>query len=544
LVSIPFPCLTTKDVNMDKNENNFLDSKTILAIALVGIVWFAWQSYLNKKYQAAPVPTTTEQGPVGKSENITALPQTKGAVWKPLQESTEPIDSENSRFVISSHGLGLKNVELKKFTDREKNNFRFNTGSDKGLFYLSSLDDVPVYFSSITKSGNTITAIGNIGKVKITQITEYNPSNYSFKNTVSATGVDDSFKGLSVNIPQAVEKSSGGSFLLPSYEHQEFVVFHSGGKEERINISSLKENIDKTFNQVSVGGISSQYFTAAISDKSEIIPEVKLHADPQSMQAKVSFLYKLTSTKDQINLIFNTYAGPKARPVLENVDSNLINLVNFGFFSSIGKILLVVLKWFQSFVGNWGWSIILLTILVRLIVLPFNMASYKSMKKMQKIQPMMQSLRERYKDDPQTQQREIMSLMKEQKVNPLGGCLPMLLQMPVFFALFQVLGNSIELYQAPFIFWIHDLSLKDPYYVLPILMGASLWMQQKITPSTMDPAQAKVMQFMPIIFSLMMVTLPSGLTLYTFVSTLFGIIQQQFFMRDKSTAIATKEAKA
>ena len=126
-----------------------------------------------------------------------------------------------------------------------------------------------------------------------------------------------------------------------------------------------------------------------------------------------------------------------------------------------------------------------------------------------------------------------MLLMKQEKVNPLGGCLPMFLQMPVFFALYQVLGQSIELYQAPFFGWISDLSLKDPFYVLPVLMGVTLWIQHKVTPTTMDPAQAKVMQFMPIIFSVMMVSLPSGLTLYTFVSTLFGVLQQQFFMRDK-----------
>ena len=134
--------------------------------------------------------------------------------------------------------------------------------------------------------------------------------------------------------------------------------------------------------------------------------------------------------------------------------------------------------------------------------------------------------------------------MRDNKVNPLGGCLPMLLQMPVFFALYQCLGQSIELYQAPFFGWIHDLSLKDPFYVLPILMGISMYIQQKITPTTMDPAQAKIMQFLPVVFSLMMVSLPSGLTLYIFVSTLFGIIQQQIFMKDRKSASNAQEAKA
>ena len=140
--------------------------------------------------------------------------------------------------------------------------------------------------------------------------------------------------------------------------------------------------------------------------------------------------------------------------------------------------------------------------------------------------------------------KEMMLLMKDQKVNPLGGCLPMLLQMPVFFALYQVLGQSIELYQAPFFGWIQDLSLKDPFFVLPVLMGISMFIQQKITPSTMDPAQAKIMQFIPLVFSIMMVSLPSGLTLYIFVSTLFGVTQQQIFMKDRSGLVPVTTAKA
>ena len=168
-----------------------------------------------------------------------------------------------------------------------------------------------------------------------------------------------------------------------------------------------------------------------------------------------------------------------------------------------------------------------------MIVMPLHIMSFRSMKAMQKVQPLIQSLRERYKDDPMTLNREMMDLMKKHKVNPMGGCLPMLLQIPVFFALYRVFSESIELYQAPFIFWIHDLSIKDPYFVLPILMAAVMYLQQKMTPSTMDPAQAKVMQYMPLVFSLMMISLPSALTLYMFVSTFFGILQQYLFLKDK-----------
>jgi len=155
------------------------------------------------------------------------------------------------------------------------------------------------------------------------------------------------------------------------------------------------------------------------------------------------------------------------------------------------------------------------------------------MKAMQKIQPMTQALREKYKNDPARMNSEMMALMKEHGANPLGGCLPMLLQIPIFFALYKVINSSVELYQSPFMFWITDLSMHDKFYVLPVLMGISMFVQQKLTPSTMDPTQAKIMAFMPLVFSLFMLNLPSGLTLYMFVSTLFGITQQYFMMKEK-----------
>jgi len=234
---------------------------------------------------------------------------------------------------------------------------------------------------------------------------------------------------------------------------------------------------------------------------------------------------------------------------LDRVDENLPLVVDYGIFGFLGKPILWLLKFLYSVFGNWGWAIVGLTIVVRSIVMPFNAYSFKSMKAMQRIQPEMNRIKERYKDKPADQKlqmnQEIMALMKANKASPLGGCLPTLLQLPPFFALYQVLGQSIELYRQPFIFWIHDLSAADPFYVLPVMMGATMFVQQRITPTPMDPQQAKVMMFMPLIFATFMLQLPSGLTLYIFVSTLFGIIQQYIFLRDKSTLQSrVKEAKA
>ena len=214
---------------------------------------------------------------------------------------------------------------------------------------------------------------------------------------------------------------------------------------------------------------------------------------------------------------------------LKKVGYGLSNSVDFGIWGLIAVPILRGLQYFFSIFQNYGLAIIFLTIVIRLLTFPLQYKSFKSMKKMQVIQPELQKIKEKYKDNPQKVQQETMALFKKAGANPLGGCLPMILQMPVFFAFYKVLFTSVELVDAPFYFWIHDLSEKDPFYILPVLMGVAMFLNMKLTPSTtMDPAQQKVMMFMPIMFSLFMINLPSGLTLYMLVSTIAGMLQQLF----------------
>ena len=258
-------------------------------------------------------------------------------------------------------------------------------------------------------------------------------------------------------------------------------------------------------------------------------------ARPAGVAAEILLQYPILNRGQNFELAYSAFVGPKSLKLLHEIDNGLEKVVDFGFFNWIGRHLLELLKAFYGIVGNWGIAIILLTLLVRLLVLPVNLYSYKSMRAMQALQPQIQALKEKYKDDQQKQQQEMMVLMRTHKVNPVGGCLPILLQIPVFFALYQVLGNSIELYQAPFGLWIHDLSLRDPLYILPVLMGVTMFFQQKLTPTaTMDPAQAKVLLMMPIIFTFFMFSLPSGLTLYMLVGAVFSVAQQTYFMRSRT----------
>jgi YidC/Oxa1 family membrane protein insertase len=206
--------------------------------------------------------------------------------------------------------------------------------------------------------------------------------------------------------------------------------------------------------------------------------------------------------------------------------------VDFGWFAILAVPILRGLQYIHNYIPNYGVAIILLTILIRLITFPLQYKSFKSMKKMQTIQPELQLLKEKYKDDSQKMQQETMALFKKAGANPLSGCLPLLLQMPFFFAIYRVLYSAVELVGAPFFGWIHDLSVHDPFYVLPVLMAAAMFFQQKLTPqTTVDPTQQKIMLFMPIIFGFIMKSLPAGLVLYIFVSTVVGILQQYLVFR-------------
>ncbi|OUS10730.1 membrane protein insertase YidC [Gammaproteobacteria bacterium 53_120_T64] len=220
------------------------------------------------------------------------------------------------------------------------------------------------------------------------------------------------------------------------------------------------------------------------------------------------------------------YVGPKDQYLLEEISPYLDLTIDYGWLWWVAKPLFYGLTMFHGLVGNWGWSIIFLTFLVKLLFFPLSAASYKSMARMRKLQPEMARLKELYGDDRQKMSQEMMAFYKKEKVNPMGGCLPMLVQMPVFIALYWVLNESVELRHTPFIFWITDLSQKDPYYVLPVLNGISMFVLQTLQPAPPDPIQAKVMRFMPVAFSFFFMFFPAGLVLYWTVNSILSIAQQ------------------
>ena len=232
------------------------------------------------------------------------------------------------------------------------------------------------------------------------------------------------------------------------------------------------------------------------------------------------------------------YAGPKLQNTLEQVAPGLVLTRDYGWLAVIAQPMFWLLDRIHGFVGNWGWAIIIFTILLKLALFPLSAASYKSMAGMRKLGPRIQALKDRYGDDKQRMQQAMMEMYRKEKINPLGGCLPILIQIPFFIALYWVLLESVELRHAPWILWIVDLSVKDPYFVLPIMMGVTMFVQQKLNPAPPDPMQAKIMMSLPFVFTVFFAFFPAGLVLYWFMNNLFSIGQQWYITRAVEKAAA------
>jgi YidC/Oxa1 family membrane protein insertase len=314
-----------------------------------------------------------------------------------------------------------------------------------------------------------------------------------------------------------------------------------GNKAEHIDVlKHCQDNdelaIDLKDEPLEFFGIDSRYFLQVFEPKAKTssLKARRVHADDDNCNiALVNYQSNgLVQPGESVRMSYDTYFGPKDMSILQTYNDKLANTINLGFFGFIAKPLLAVIHGFYKFFGNYGLSIILLTVLLKILFYPLMKASAVSMHRMKKLNPQMNELKEKFKDDKARQQQELMKFMAANKVNPMKGCLPILPQIPVFFAFYQVLQMAIELRHAPFYGWIQDLSSMDPYFVTPLLMGVAMLVQQKLTPTTgMDKTQEKILMFMPIMFTAMMLTLPAGMTLYMLTNTVFGIMQQKWLYR-------------
>ncbi|PML79845.1 membrane protein insertase YidC [Enterovibrio norvegicus] len=323
----------------------------------------------------------------------------------------------------------------------------------------------------------------------------------------------------------------GGSLTMPTYRGGAYSADDT--KYKKYSFDDMQDkNLNLTIANDGWAAMMQHYFVAAWIPHAE--GEANLYTRTSNGQGFIGVRYPTTTVAagTETTLDSTLWVGPKLQDQMEATAPNLNLTVDYGWLWFIASPLHWLLATIHGFVGNWGFAIILLTFIVRGAMYPLTKAQYTSMAKMRMLQPKLAEMRERIGDDRQRMSQEMMELYKKEKVNPLGGCLPLILQMPIFIALYWALMESVELRHAPFMLWIQDLSAPDPYYVLPLLMGASMFLIQKMSPSTVtDPMQQKIMTFMPVMFTVFFLWFPAGLVLYWLVSNIVTLIQQTLIYR-------------
>ena len=477
----------------------------LMAVVLSGLILFGWQYYF-----APPKPTT---GPIEPAATTavptTANPQTvPNSQIAPATGPIEPVAAET--FTLSANGVSLsfdntltvKNMENSQAAFKFEDTVGVNQPLRVEFDFGNGFQTLP--FAKTAEANKFVNAANELTLV---------------------TSVDEKGRvGFSLTSPRPFKyryffKSEGRK--LENSQHRVFAVY-----TDELNSFDIGDD-DEGDRAIKWAGIDFNYHLFALYFEK---PQTLIYKN------RADNMLTMYSAKAENTLAYNLVFVKKEYNYLASLENNLKGSVDFGIWGFFAVWILKGLQFFYTFIPNYGVSIILLTLLIRLITFPLQWKSVVSMKKLQLVQPELTKIREKYKDDPARIQKESMELFRRSGANPIGGCLPLLLQMPVFFAFYKVLYSAVELVDAPFMLWIRDLSNKDPYYVLPVLMTGAMFLQQKLTPNTIsDPVQKKVMLFMPLLFGFIMKDLPSGLSLYIFVSTLFGILQQLLVFNTKAS---------
>jgi len=474
--------------------------RLIIAVSLSALVLFTWQMFFAPKENRNIITNQTEivqekQPTTVHDKGVVISETVVGKQENNLTVSNINLVGENATFTINNE---LILVDTKG--SYSKNSLFSTTGIQNPIEIYTISENKPVKLNFDIKfdEANNIYHGDDVKSgVKLTLKLEQNGKLY-----FSLHSNNNPTYEIKLRAKQHKEDQNIRRFLIFSQDVKRVEV----GDDEKLDSSIKWVGIDFNYHLLAI------VFNEKIPSKQtvNVNGEMIINFTNPNNKFEGYFLYQ---QKNYDNLV--------------KAGDNLQAAVDFGMFAVVAVPILRGLQFFYKYLPNYGIAIILLTLVVRIILLPLNYKSFKSMKKMQEIQPEMNKLKEKFKDDPQRMQKETMELFKRAGANPLGGCLPLLLQLPIFFAFYQVLFSAVELVGAPFFGWIVDLSAKDPYYVLPVLMTLTMFVQQKFMPSpTTDPTQKKIMLFMPLVFGVIMKDLPAGLTLYIFISTLVGIIQQ------------------
>ncbi len=527
-----------------------MDKRAVLAV-VISFVIIALYYYLF-----APAPPPPKKAAPTQEEIASAPPP------RPTQRETGPaevslkeikIETEKMLIILSNRGGGPVSWKLKDYKDKpgdkgepmELLGFNPDQVASLPLEVSFSTDGVPASApqgSRYQTNGRSRILSGSSDRLRLDFRREYPAEgvrvvkSYQFSNdgykvplTITLTNITDRRWVQRPVLTLARPFPAEGKVKDIGY------VAHSDGNIVREGLKrGKKENLDSE--TLRWFGIDEKYFLAAILPKESGPYRVAVERGDGLITARLIGPPVTLRPGESKRLDFTLFMGPKEIKTLKSMGADLDQAINFGWFSVIAKPLLYILQFFHRGVGNYGLAIILLTMGMRVVFWPLNQKSFRSMSRMQKLQPLIAKLRERYKSDKVRMNKEVMNLYRQYKVSPLGGCLPIMVQMPILYALYSTLMSAIEMRHAHFIFWINDLSAKDPTYITPILMGGTMFLQQRLTPTMGDPAQAKMMMFMPVIFTVMFLSFPSGLVLYWLVTNVLSVAQQHYTYRMMAVA--------
>jgi YidC/Oxa1 family membrane protein insertase len=529
------------------------DNRRILFATVLSVgILVLWQVLFPQKKEEAPAPPPPQAAapaPAPAQGPVPAAP----AVPAPAPDAPEEVVTlagHGFRATFTSHGGALKGLVLEgeKFRrEQEKRDVQIDlVRVSRGQAFpfavvaspeLGGAQDVAADPAGrapmrvVSRAADAVAFEGRVGDVNVKKTFRLTGQPYEIEADIEVTGARAA-GGVRVLFPGYTppDASKGGMFSGPPLDVVQ-PVCRAGGETERFDLSG--KDVGETLpGSVEWIGIDAGYFIAAAHPR-EPLGTCVFARGPEQGSGLATLEVPVEGGTRRLSL--KVYTGPKDLDALRSYGRAFDTAINYGAMASpfafFARILLYVMRWLERIANNWGVAIILLTLLVKVLLYPLTAKSMKSMNEMRKLQPEIEKLKAKFAGDREKLNQATMQLYQQHKVNPLGGCLPMLLQLPIWFALYATLQTSVELYREPFL-WMKDLTRHDPYFILPIAMGASSFLMQKISPQPADNTQAKMMlYFMPIFFTVLMLFVPGGLTLYIFVNNVLSIAQQQWLMK-------------
>ncbi len=526
------------------------DKRLFLAFGITMVFLYVWFGFIAPK----PAPSEPVQNKSVKNNQNTQAQTNKVMTQEVKQKVIEALPTvqlktlQNDQMSVrfSSKNASVDEIVLKKYKQTLKSSdlvklspFGDQNENPSELKILLNGQEVPNQWL-VRQSSDQSIEFENLSSKELNLVKQFTMTQNQIDETVSIQNKSSASVTILVTkylqASPKIEAKRGFLKSLSGPQKPTQAVVFVGEEDKRWDLAKINSSIQSPVGNIEWAGFDTQYFILGAFPKQG--QWEKLSFDQQNNVSKIVLQYpQWTISPGQTHqLKIMHYAGPKEIGTLKTISPNFDHAIDLGsILGTVARPMLTVLKFFHRLIPNYGIAIILLTIFVRLLLFPLTQMQGNSMKKMQSHKPQMDAMKEKFGDDKERYSRELMSYMRTHKINPAGGCLLLLPQLPIFFALYRVLYNSIELRHEPFFGWIRDLSSHDPFFVLPVLLGIAMYFQQKLTPqATVDPAQQTVMKIMPFMFTFLMIYLPAGLNLYILVSTLWGVAQQYWIQRQGS----------